>query len=147
MSEFGIAGRQREDYPKINMDRVVELAKPNLPPGLTCYVEQTGGGCATIYVGDSYDVVGGVPVWYPPDNPCGDFRLVLAGPGSFGWGKTSYAWAEEFYVGPDQDIEEEPPDGWNFERPHPSITREQRAAEAIVKCYNTHPHIQKGGAQ
>lgn len=54
------------------------------------YVEQTGGGTATVYVGEPDDDTG----WYP----------VAIGPGSFNWGDAngSEFGAAELFVGPDE---------------------------------------------
>lgn len=89
----------REAYDKgrrpsrIDMDRVVWHVEQG---GVKAYVEQTGGGCATIYAGD-------LDEW--PDQ-YGDKRYaVAAGPGWFegpGWIRP-YGDATDFHIGPDDD--------------------------------------------
>lgn len=74
------------------MDTVVELIHDM---GIWAYVEQTGGGCATIYAGAKYT-----------DNE-GDQRYsAIAGPGTYGWDRRpSYGHTTEFYIGPDDQGE------------------------------------------
>lgn len=114
----------------INLEQIAAFIRPELP-GVTCYVEQTGGGCATIYLGDSYTVGpldkiygvlekifgvehanavrnwqrGGGPAvaLFPREHPYGECRVVMAGPGWF----AAPAWQqgraspEEFTIGYD----------------------------------------------
>ncbi len=82
----------------VNMDAVVdELGKLGVP----AYVEQTGGGCATIYAGKLN----------PWTDHHGDRRYAAAaGPGSFegpGWSR-GRGHADEFVVGPDDDGDSTP---------------------------------------
>lgn len=78
--------------PLVDFDRLVDLLTADGHP--SAYVEQTGGGCATVYVG---------PQWQDGD---GDERWTLAiGPGSFdgpGW-RNGYGCTEELYVSRDDD--------------------------------------------
>jgi hypothetical protein len=63
------------------------------------YVEQTGGGCATIYAGDRY-----------PDDTGEDRYQAAAGPGWFagpGWTR-GRATTDDFCVGPDDDGQADP---------------------------------------
>lgn len=99
---------------ELNFDSICELLRAQ---GIPAYVEQTGGGCATIYAGE--------PDRTDPDWP--RFAAV-AGPGWFegpGWtngrGDTG-----EFYVGPDDDGESE------VIVPATSRWDEARAAKAIA---------------
>jgi len=79
---------------ELNMDTIVELVKAE---GFPAYVEQTGGGVATIYAGHTFkdtDSFGGIDV---------DVWPVVAGPGWFegpGWTKPR-ADKRDFYIGPD----------------------------------------------
>lgn len=67
--------------------------------GIPAYVEQTGGGCATVYVGT------------PFEDESGDLRYpVLVGPGWFaspGW-RNGFGDTAELAVGPDDDGESDP---------------------------------------
>jgi hypothetical protein len=76
----------------IDMDRIVELVVAH---GVTAFVDQTGGGTATIYAGLTHA------------DAAGDLRYAAcAGPGEYGWGaRPSTAIVEEFYVGLDDDGE------------------------------------------
>lgn len=75
--------------PDLNMDRVVELLKAK---GVSAYVEQTGGGVATIFAGPSYE---------EPDY--GTRYAACAGPGTYGWRPedASMGHTDEFCVGAD----------------------------------------------
>jgi hypothetical protein len=63
--------------------RAVLAAEPTLP----AYVEHTGGGCATVYVGA----------------PIGDRYLAAIGPGSFDWRDSALSMfsMRDLYIGPD----------------------------------------------
>jgi hypothetical protein len=80
----------------LDMDRIVDLLAER---GIASYVEQTGGGCATIQVGQ------------PVPDAAGDGRYpVLGGPGWFegpGWTRAR-ADTADFSVGPDDDGIAEP---------------------------------------
>lgn len=74
-----------------SMDAVAELVRQ---AGVACYVEHTGGGCATIFAGQP--VENEAEVWtnrYP----------VCAGPGVIG--RPATGWLSDFYVGADDDDE------------------------------------------
>lgn len=76
--------------PDLNMDRVVELLHGK---GVdNAYVEQTGGGCATIFAG---------PTFEEPDY--GTRYAACAGPGRYGWTSdvASMGHTDEFCVGAD----------------------------------------------
>ena len=77
----------------INMDAIVEaLHRMSVP----AYVEQTGGGCATIYAG---------PKGPSLVTPGEDDYPVAAGPGHFegpGW-SNARGYADDFVVGPNDD--------------------------------------------
>ena len=111
--------------PLIDMARVVDLAIKGLPPGTSCYVTMSGGNCATIYVGEPYG----------PDK---EYVIVLGGPGNF-QPLPPTAHPGEFSVGFDHDFAGKEL-RW-FTRPHPTLTREERAAFAIVELYRNHPNI------
>lgn len=75
---------------KYNADTITEMVKA---AGFKCYVEQTGGGCATIYAGETHE---------EPDY--GTRHAVLAGPGAFGWGQEPSVFDDgELWIGPDDD--------------------------------------------
>jgi hypothetical protein len=82
-----------EAEPRIlNLEKIVDVLRM---AGIPAYVEQSGGGCATIYVGEAQEVNG-------------DPRYaVLAGPGWFegpGW-SNGRGQTDDFSVGPDDDGE------------------------------------------
>jgi hypothetical protein len=82
-------------------DVVDEIART--APDVVAYVEQTGGGCATIYAARREP--GADPVLYQA--PGEDFGRwpVMAGPGSFDWsGRNHTAHTDDFYVGPDTEL-------------------------------------------
>lgn len=77
----------------IDMDAVADLLNV---AGVAAYVEQTGGGCATIYAGPTHT------------DEHGDERYaVVAGPGWFDGPAWTCARAAvgDFYIGPDDDGE------------------------------------------
>jgi hypothetical protein len=79
----------------LNLDKIVDVLHM---AGIAAYVEQTGGGCATIFVGEVKEVDG-------------DPRYtVLAGPGWFegpGW-SNGRGQTDDFSVGPDDYGESDP---------------------------------------
>jgi len=81
---------------ELNMDQITSILNRY---GVPAYVEQTGGGCATIYAGTAY-----------PDDKGQDRYDAVAGPGWFdGPGFTlPRAETEEFYIGLDDDGESDP---------------------------------------
>jgi hypothetical protein len=89
--------------------------------GVPCYVEHTGGGCATIYAGTPYTDAEGDPR-YP----------AIAGPGYFVGGNRSNGarfHRDECYVGPDDDGETV------LDPVHPGLTPEgvaRRIAEQVT---------------
>lgn len=80
------------------------------------YVEQTGGGVATIYAGLSWE-----------DPAIGTRWSAIAGPGSFSYTAHSTADLAEFYVGPDDQGESEPLAAADL-----GITTEEQAARLIA---------------
>lgn len=85
----------------LNMDEVVDHLHGL---GVSAYVEQTGGGCATIYAGPTQQ---GSDF---PRTPAVTYAAV-AGPGSYGWGqRPSAAMLGDFYIGADDMGETEPVD-------------------------------------
>jgi hypothetical protein len=56
----------------LNLDTIAELIHRH---GIWAYVEQTGGGCATIYAGAQYT-----------NRKAGTTYAAIAGPGTYGWG-------------------------------------------------------------
>lgn len=80
----------------LNMDKIVEYVRG---AGFAAYVEQTGGGCATIYASRTADERG------LPARPDGDHCEVVAGPGWFAgpnWTKPQAA-VLDLWVGLDDD--------------------------------------------
>lgn len=83
---------------EINLDTIAAAVRAL---GVPCFVEQTGGGCATVYAGDTYT------------DEHGDARyLAGAGPGWFegpGWtnARADLVDGSDFYVGLDDDGEDE----------------------------------------
>jgi hypothetical protein len=75
---------------ELNMETIVALVKAQ---GIAAYVEQTGGGVATIYAGDTRTEAGT------------EYYAVAAGPGRFSGPRWSEARGddEDFCVGPDND--------------------------------------------
>lgn len=87
------------DPREIDMDVVVAHLREM---GLAAMVEQTGGGCATIYAG---------PTRPHPEDPQAPAYAAVAGPGRFGWGqRPSVGHLDEMYVGPDDQGETQPVD-------------------------------------
>lgn len=75
---------------QLDMDKIVSLVNAQ---GVAAYVQQTGGGVATIYAGETRTVCGA------------DYYAVAAGPGLFsgpGWSNPR-ADNEDFSIGPDND--------------------------------------------
>lgn len=98
---------------QLNLDEVVRILKDK---GIDAYVEQTGGGTATIFAGNQFI-----------DGYGTNRYQACAGPGWFEGPNFTEARADtsEFYVGPDDDGVAEPVDAdasWD----------EARAAEAIA---------------
>lgn len=86
---------------ELNMDRICELLAAK---GIPAYVEQTGGGCATIYAGEktpqTFTISYGAKETYTEDR-----YEACAGPGWFagpGW-TNGRADTSDFYVGLDDD--------------------------------------------
>lgn len=80
----------------INMDRIIEILNERL--NVSAYVEQTGGGVATIFAGAIRQEEG-----------YGDRYAAVAGPGTFGWGqRPSVADSVDFCVGADDSGETDP---------------------------------------
>lgn len=98
------------------MNRIVELLQAK---GVAnAYVEQTGGGCATIYAGPTHLDGNGDERW-----------AVCAGPGWFTNGGGAFGDRADFYIGPDDDGEA-PLD--ELDRPTEDTTDEQ-VAEMILR--------------
>lgn len=83
----------------LDFDEIVRIVRDEY--GVEAFVDQTGGGTATIYAGPSrpHEEADGTPA------TAGWLRYaVIAGPGSYGWGqRPSTGDLEEFYVGLDSD--------------------------------------------
>ena len=76
------------DADRVDLDRAADAiaAALNVP----AYVEQTGGGCATIYVGT--------------DGTDGRTPVLTAGPGTYGWGRgPSVGSSLEMFIGAARD--------------------------------------------
>lgn len=81
---------------EVDMDEVVRHLRDTFKV-TDAYVEQTGGGCATIYAG-------GIPGADPEDDRP-RWRAV-AGPGVYGWGRRpSRGDLGDFHIGPDGDAD------------------------------------------
>lgn len=98
------------DGDEISLDAVVDILRAR---GCPAYVEQTGGGCATIYAGPQYHDTEGNLRW-----------AAVAGPGWFEphWGApgaTAWATSHEFSVGYD-DGGDAPAVFWDLRRLTPS---------------------------
>ncbi|NMH96565.1 hypothetical protein [Pseudonocardia acidicola] len=77
---------------EIDMDRVAQLVRA---AGVTCVLDTSGGGCATIWAGPTREEPG-----------YGTRSAAIAGPGMFGWGqRPSTASISDFYIGPDDNGE------------------------------------------
>jgi hypothetical protein len=93
-----------EGWDLFSMSDVVDEIE-RTAPDVVAYVEQTGGGCATIFAAlrqeGSTD-----PVLYQHPDEAGFGRYpVLAGPGTFDWhGRDHEGSLADFYVGPDPDL-------------------------------------------
>lgn len=97
------AGREdddeTEDVPPIDLDSVAAMVRA---AGVPCVVEQTGGGCATIYAGSKVERA---------EDPEWPRSAAAMGPGWFdhhpalGVYEQGKAWREECYIGSDDDGE------------------------------------------
>lgn len=91
------------------VDRIRELA-----PDVVAYVEQTGGGVATIYAAARSRETGDPRLWQARGEDFGRYPI-LAGPGTFDWQGTDHvASLDEFFIGPDTELapaQEGPPYG------------------------------------
>lgn len=78
----------------LNMDEIARIIRDD--HGMPAYVEQTGGGTATIYAGTTAKDEDGDERW-----------TAAAGPGAYGWGRDEISWGNlaEFCVGPDDNGE------------------------------------------
>lgn len=141
-----LTGLSKRQVDLIDLDKVVGFAREFLDdPTITCYVEQTGGGCATIYLGDTYDFREGImgAAW-SPQNPIGEYRPVLAGTGWFDQPGYSGGRADpsDFSIGYDQDLQSHPNyciDGWDVDGHN-----ERVIARRMVQLYRDHPLVKKG---
>lgn len=76
--------------PTVSMARIAQIVRE---AGHSCYVAQSGGGCATIYAGEQSE----------NENDNGrPFYPVVAGVGSF-WETGQPAYNAEFGIGPDDE--------------------------------------------
>jgi hypothetical protein len=122
-------GHEHDD--EINLETVATLIRHQLP-AVKCYVEQTGGDTATIYLGEPYTF-----------GAHGDQAVpVLAGPGWFageGWtnGRTTVL---DFTVGYDQDQVGHVEAAISYEAVA-ADERVQRIADDMVRLYEAHPRI------
>lgn len=116
MTPTAIAGIGTADDDRLTLDADV-IAELVREAGYFAYVEQTGGGCATIYAGERI-----------PDEER-EFRYaVAAGPGQYGWGeRPSTFHLSELYVGPDSWGDEEAMDAYQV-----GCRDEQDVADLIV---------------
>jgi len=111
----------------LDMQRIVDLVKQ---AGFVAYVEQTGGGVATIYASTTADERG-----YPARHVVGPYNDdvvdIAAGPGWFegpGW-TNPRASLEDFYVGPDGDYD--PNEGYSATVDDTEATLAERMIEAL----------------
>lgn len=101
--------------PEFSMDRVVAILKSK---GVdNAYVEMTGGNCATIFAG---------PTFEEPDY--GTRYAAAAGPGTFGWQSDSIGHTDEFAIGTD-DYGDGPV---KYVSDQPDVPTEQSAVEEYV---------------
>lgn len=87
--------------PVLDLQKVCDIVKGW---GIPCYVEQTGGGCATIYAGTQTAGKPRTTVGHGPDDSDPRWQCI-AGPGWFEGPEWSepHASLGEFYIGPDDD--------------------------------------------
>ena len=106
---------------KFSMDAVVASLRA---AGHKAYVQQTGGGCATIYAGENYLDAAGHPRYQ-----------ILAGPGRYSWDSTkdSIADTDDFYLGPDDDGDSGDIDDVRQLGVHPPWTIEAMIAVEIAR--------------
>lgn len=138
--------------PVYNLELIVAHVR-ELLPGVRCYVEQTGGGIATIYLGESYCIGdSGDPTLWPCalGNYCVEHDMlvpVMAGPGHFeGPGfSEGRSYVEEFSLGYDAFdplwAEGIPPcvDGFALDP-----IDERAVARRLVEFYRAHPRVSDG---
>jgi hypothetical protein len=94
-----------EETHEFRMQDVVDILTRE-HPHIAAYVEQTGGGCATIYAAQ-IDVPGEPTLYQQPAEPGWGTWPVMAGPGTFDWGGDNHtASLDDFYVGPDDALME-----------------------------------------
>jgi hypothetical protein len=79
----------------LDLDEIVDRIHEQ---GVWAYVEQTGGGCATIFAGAWHSV--------PDGNYGRTMYAAVAGPGTYGWGdRPSVGHTDEFFIGADDQGE------------------------------------------
>jgi hypothetical protein len=135
-----------------DLEEIVEHIRTELP-GVRCYVEQTGGGVATIYLGWTYcvDREGRVVNWPTPlADYCDDrdhdvFIPVMAGPGYFdgpNWTQ-GRCLLEELSVGYDVNdpVVAEDPGVDHFEL---DPVDERGVAQLMVRLFREHPRVVAG---
>jgi hypothetical protein len=124
-------------------DVVDEIAR--IAPDVVAYVEQTGGGVATIYAAKRREGAEGgrdedVVLWQHPDEPGWGRWPIMAGPGSFDWsGRNHEASLDDFYVGPDTELVPRipgppfppPPGEYSATREDTPATLARRVVEAV----------------
>lgn len=147
------------DPREIDLELVAEFVSAKLL-GVRCYVEQTGGGCATVYLGNTYTPRASDPLanhevyaeqlkpgvlLFPEQYPFGDCVPVMAGPGWFngpGW-TDGRGHRDDFSVGydcNDPEVEDDPGESnWEIEGPV-----EMHIAEVMVQRYREHPRVKRG---
>lgn len=108
-----------EDVEPINMDNVCEMVKAQ---GVPCFVDQTGGGTATLFAG---------PTIHRAEDPDWPLRAACMGPGVFeehtGWNfRKARAWRGECYIGPEDC------DAPGFDYIDCEMMSEEAMAQAIV---------------
>jgi hypothetical protein len=136
-------GVQVEQF--IDLEKVAEFVTAELPD-VRCYVEQTGGGVATIYLGPEYcvDKEGRVVCWPTQyaqycDSGHDVYIPVMGGPGHFQgphWTE-GRSYPEEFVGNWDLDLVYGPNDVAPY-------SGERVIARRMIQLYRDHPRVKAG---
>lgn len=130
----------------VDMEEIVSHIKAELPD-VQCYVEQTGGGTATIYLGAFYYVSrdGVVAATEPPHNTWDTLVPVVAGPGWFAGPSWSEGRADPLDFNWGYDVNDPDPAissvGFSLEL---DPVDERTVARHMVRLYREHPRVERG---